>query len=169
MENINFDDYKGVFFENGEVVFKGKKDDESVPEEKRKTHGDIIEQYIDMKMESDEFKNNPYLIRLKNCNANIAMAAQVLFFTNAVVVLNTGAGSYLLFREDIDPKDLDVIKYYKDDIESLGTCQIAKIALFDDPAGAMIFDVPIENDDYTLPLDIRLDNYFAQRKGKGRK
>ncbi len=43
MENINFDDYKGVFFENGEVVFKGEKDDESVPEEKRKTHGDIIE------------------------------------------------------------------------------------------------------------------------------
>ncbi len=169
MENINFDEYKAVFFENGEVVFKGKKDDETVDEEKRVTHGDVIEEYINLKLESDDYKNNPYLIRLKNCNANIAMAAQVLYFTNAVVVLNSGNGSYLLFREDIDSKDLDVIKYYKNDIESLGTCHISKIALFDDPAGAMIFDVPIEGDDEKLPLDVRLDNYFEQRNVKGRK
>lgn len=31
MENINFDDYKCVFFENGEVLFKGEKDDDILP------------------------------------------------------------------------------------------------------------------------------------------
>ena len=169
MENINFDDYKAIIFENGEVVFKGERDDESVPEDERASHGDFIEQYINMKLGTEEFKNNPYLIRLKNCNANRAMAAQVLFFTNAVIFLNGGFESFVMFREDIDPSDLDVIKYYKDDIEAIGKCHFAKIALFDDPNGALIFDVPVENDDETLPLDVRLDNYFEQRKGKGRK
>jgi len=163
MKNINFNDYKAIFFENGEIVFKGKKDDSN-----DLTHGDIIEEYIDFKLNDEKFKDNPYLNRLKKCNANMSMAAQVLYFTDAVVLLNTGTGSYLMFKEDVDPSNLDIIKYYKDDIESLGNCYLYKIGLVHDQNSSYIIDELIE-DDITLPLDLRIDNYFKQNQIKGRK
>ncbi len=73
-----------------------------------------------------------------------------------------------MFREDVDPSDFDVIKYYKDDIEALDNCQLSKIGLVSDSIGTYILDVPID-DDKSLPLDIRLDNYLEQRQVKGRK
>ena len=107
-------------------------------------------------------------MQLKNCSSNSDMAAQVLYFTNAVIVLNIKVGTFIMFREDIDPNDLDIIKFYKDDIEALGKCSLYTIGLVSDEYGTYIMDKPIEDDD-TLPLDVRIDNYFNKNVVKGRK
>ena len=161
MDNINFNDYKIVVFEDGKPVFFGENT-------KDNTHGELITEYINQKLNSDEFKSHPQLNQLKNCNASVAMAGQVLFFTNAVFVLNIGIGSYIMFKEGCDNKDLQIIKDYSGKIEDLGTPYLFQVGVVKDDEGPLYIQDQMIEDDLKAPLVDRIDYYLNETRGRGR-
>jgi hypothetical protein len=161
MDNINFRENKVIVFEKGEPVFFGKDGPDVL-------HVDLIAEYIDKKLKSDEFKDNQMLQILKNSQVTLSMAGQVLFLTNAVMFLNLGWAAFVMFKNDATLEDLQVIKDNAEKIDAFGDVNLFKMGVVKDDQGRLYVEDEMIEDDNKLPLDERIDNFLNNSKGRGR-
>ena len=161
MGNIEFKDNKVVVFEKGKTVYIGK-------DKEGTTHIDLMAEYVNMKLNSDEYKDHPLLSRLRNSGVATSMAAQVLFLTNAVIFLNLGWSTFVMFKDSATNEDLQVIKDNADKIDALGETYLFKIGVVKDENGPLLIEDEMLEDDRSLPLTVRIDDFLEKTHGRGR-